>query len=46
MRFCTQTNLSLLTIFIAAKGSGIAQLRYQKRDNQSGIFAKIIDKYF
>ena len=30
MKFCAQTTLSLLTILIAAKGSGIAQLRCQK----------------
>ena len=31
MRFCAQSTLCLPTILIAAKGSGIAQLRYQKR---------------
>ena len=34
-----------LTILIAAKGSGIAQLRY-KKPLEIGIFAKDIDKYF
>ena len=32
MRFCAQTTLCLLTILIAAKGSGIAQLIYKKRE--------------
>ena len=44
-RYFTQTTLCLLTILIAAKGSGIAQLRYIK-NSRSGIFAKNIDKYF
>ena len=32
MRFCAQTTLCLLTILIAAKDSGITQLRYRKRE--------------
>ena len=32
MRFCAQTTLCLLMTLIAAKGGGIAQLRYQKRE--------------
>ena len=32
MSFYAQTTLCLLTILIAAKGSGVAQFRYQKHE--------------
>ena len=37
MRFCAQITLCLLTILIAAEGSGIAQLRYQKREKAESL---------
>ena len=37
MRFCAQTTLCLLMTLIAAKGGGIAQLRYQKREKAVSI---------
>ena len=37
MRFCAQTTLCLLTILVAAKGRGITQLRYQKREKAASL---------
>ena len=54
MRFCAQISLCLLTILIAAKGSGIAQLRTVSKTSECVIFDNFIiliqntniDKYF
>ena len=43
MRFCAQTTLCLLTILIAAKNRGIAQLRYQKAEKAVDNVKKVVE---
>ena len=44
-RFGAQTTLCLLTILIAAKRSGMAQLRYQKREKAIFLPKKSINVF-